>query len=334
MAVNTVQQNLWLVQEINGTISKIFTESAKRRVAKDVGLKIFKVEEDKNYASSYQMLGVIGWPKKVAEGEDYPETMMDLGYKKIVTQNHFASSFKVTKDMRLFISGKWKDVQKMPKDLVRSAFNAIDKSYADVLNNGWATSYTDVYGESADGTGADGVALFSASHRISATGSLFTNIITGLKKGDTNNTQVANPKLNRQAIVDAMVMAASATDSKGNLSPIELDTLLVSFADYDEALRIVNSTQINASPNNDTNPRETVHGLKVVVWNRLDAGKWFMYDSEMIEETLMSGFAQRPKLSQPSSFPQNENWIYTMDYYYYIQLGYPGFIYGSNGNES
>ena len=326
MAVNTLAQNKNFIEQLNGKLSKIYDEQAKRRVSDDIGMQVFDVFEDKEYASSYQMVGTIGWPKKVAEGENFPETVAEQGYKKIVTQNHYADSFKITKDHRMFISTKWKEIQKLPKNLVRAAFDAIDQSYADVLNNWWATSYTDVYGETVDATTADGVALFSASHKLSANSGTYSNIIT--------MASTLNPVLSRDALVAAKVQASRAKDSSGKLSPINVDTILVSPDEEDLAYRIISSRQISGSDNNDLNPKETVGGFKIKVWNRLKAGQWFVYDSSMIDETLMSGFAQKPNLETPHEFPQNKNWLYTMDYYYYIQLGFAGYIYGSKGTNA
>lgn len=326
MAVNTAQNHSMFIEELNGKLTRIYDEQAKRSVDQSVGMKIFDVQEDKNYASSYAMVGTIGWPKKVAEGENLPETVAEVGYKKIVTQNHYGDSFKVTKDHRLFIANHWKQIANYPKNMVRTAFNYIDQSMADVLNNGWATSYTDVYGQTVDGTTPDNVALFSNAHKVSPNSKPFSNIIV--------EGAVVNPALTRSALVAAKVMASRATDSNGVLSPIQIDTLLVSPEDEDQARIIVESKQRSGTNNNDINPQETVGGIKVMVWNRLKAGQWFIYDSSMIGETFAAGFAQKPQLSKPTEYPQNLNWIYTMDYYYYIQLGYAGYIYGSKGTNA
>lgn len=207
--------------------------------------------------------------------------------------------------------------------MVRTAFNYIDESYAEVLNNGWATSYVDVYGDTVDATTPDGASLFSESHKISPNSAVFSNII---KSGAT-----INPALTRDALVSAKVMASKAKDSNGVLAPIMVDTLLVSAEDEDNARRIVESKQISGSNHNDINPQQTIGGIKVLVRPRLSAGQWYIYDSSMVGETLFSGFAQKPELGKPTEYPKNMNWLYTMDYYYYIQLGNPAYIYGSKG---
>lgn len=314
------------IEELNGKLTRIYDEQAKRRVTGDVGMKVFKVEDDANYASSYQMVGTFGGTQKVAEGQDFPETTTAQGYKKIVTQSHFANSFRITKDHRVFISTKWKEIKALPKNLSRDAFNKIDQSFADVLNNGRSTSYTDVFGVVVDATTPDGVALFSDSHKVTATGNTMGNIIWD---GGATGVGTVNPALSRAALVSAKTMARKAKDSSGILSEIMVNTLLVSADDEDLAYRITKSQYMQGTPNNDINPDQTVGGFNVLVWSRLNKGYWFVYDSEMVGETLFSGFAQKPTMEAPFQYPKNQDWLYTLDFYYYIQLGAPNYILGS-----
>jgi hypothetical protein len=48
---------------------------------------------------------------------------------------------------------------------------------ADMLNNGWSTSYTDADGQSVTTTTGDGVAYFSASHTREDGGTNYNNIV-------------------------------------------------------------------------------------------------------------------------------------------------------------
>lgn len=331
MAVTTRLSFQNFIEELNGKLTRIYDEYAKRRVTGDVGMKVFKVEDDTNYASSYQLVGTMGGTQKVAEGQDFPETTTAQGYKKIVTQNHYANSFRITKDHRVFINQRRKEVRNLPKNMTRDAFNKIDQSFADVLNNGRSTSYTDVYGTLVDATTPDGVALFSDSHKVTATGLTQGNIIWD---GGATSVGTVNPALSRAALVAAKTMARKAKDSSGIMSEIMVNTLLVSADDEDLALRICKSQYIQGSPNNDVNPDQTVGGFNVVVRSRLTKGYWFTYDSEMVGETLFSGFAQKPTMEAPFQYPKNQDWLYTMDFYYYIQLGNASFIYGSKGTNA
>lgn len=51
----------------------------------------------------------------------------------------------VTKSMRIF--DRYGEVQQLVKTITDDSFNKIDQSLADVLTQGWNSSYTDVYGD-------------------------------------------------------------------------------------------------------------------------------------------------------------------------------------------
>jgi len=107
----------------------------------------------------------------------------------------------------------------LAESVTDDAFDKIDQSYSDVLLNGWATSYTDVYGETVTSVGPDGLALFSASHTNGATATTYSNIIF-----DGTNT---NPALSRAAIVNERAIGRRVVDVNGIHRPINLDTLVV-----------------------------------------------------------------------------------------------------------
>lgn len=60
MAVNTLAGLPNFVEELNGKLTKIYDEQAKRSVGTSVGMQVFDVQTDPEYASSYQMVGTIG----------------------------------------------------------------------------------------------------------------------------------------------------------------------------------------------------------------------------------------------------------------------------------
>jgi hypothetical protein len=152
---------------------------------------------------------------------------------------------------------------------------------------------------------------------------------------------VENPTLSRDAIVQARVDASQHQDPEGVKRSVMLDTLLVPMALEDLAERLVYSTQIPGSANNDLN------GLKgkikeIKTWARLDetsagtsrSAYWFLYDSRLVGETLKSKFAERPTLDAPDEVYMNKNWDYTLDFFYTVGLGYQAYIWGSQGDNN
>jgi len=181
---------------------------------------------------------------------------------------------------------------KMPKNLTRTAFNKIDVSLADVLNNGRSTSYTNTYNQTEDGTTPDGVAFFSDSHKVGSSSTYtFGNIIYD---GGATGVGTVNPALSRAALISARVMGDNFVDSNGILSPLNFTKLVVSSKDYDLAVRLVKSEYIPASAGmNDVNT--TLNDIEIVKRPRLTAGYWFLATDD-IGEAVKPAFAQKPEL--------------------------------------
>ena len=120
--------------------------------------------------------------------------------------------------------------------------------------------------------------------------------------------------------------------------PSSLVNVIVAPANEDAAERILFSTQMSGTANNDTNPlKGKIKNL--IVWDRLEtrsddtdtSAYWFMSDSSKVGETLKSKFAERPTLDAPEQVYRNKNWEYTTDMFYVIGLGYQVYIAGSTG---
>jgi len=307
-------------------LQDIFNEVASTTIADLVGNKVFKISDTDRRTYDHLILHGLDVIKRVAQGQDLPESQLVEGDSITWTQKRYGGIVSVTKDMRLF------DLYDQIDSLVRSAtedsFQKIDQSFADVLLNGFsASNYTDVYGESVSAVGPDGLALFSASHSNNINSDVFSNIIT---------YGTVNPVLSREAIVAARVAARLHKDPTGHSRPINLDTLLVAPGKEDEAERILNSTQISGGAENDINPLKGK--VKIMVWEKLaertdgtDTSEyWFMFDSKRVGESLRALFRERPSLDAPEQAYKSKNWNYSVDFYYAIGRGYPAYIWGSN----
>ena len=184
-----------------------------------------------------------------------------------------------------------------------------------------------MYGESVASTCTDGLAIFSASHTNNINSNTFRNLI--------RYNSANNPVISREAIVKARVDAMIYRDPTLHNRPIILDTLLVAPEKEDEALRIINSSQISGAADNDVNPLKGK--VKVVPWAKLQtrtggtdtSAYWFMYDSKRVAESLQALFAERPSLDAPEQVYKNKNWDYTVDFYYTIGRGFPAYVWGS-----
>ena len=321
---------------LTGELQKIFNDAAKNRVASNKGMKIFGVKNTELLDYKYQILHGVDGVVPVAEGQDYPTTSGKQGDSITFTQQTFGRTITVTKKIRKFWRTQNGNVASQVKTTTETTFDRIDQAMADRLLYGWDTSFTDVFGEVQSNVCPDGLALFSASHSNSANDTTFSNIIT---EGGTSN-----PDLSRAAMVETIARGRKfkrpINEGKNVVAPVEIDTLLVGPELVDLAERIVNSTKIQGSANNDTNG--SIGRIKIVQWSRLAASGqgldadayWFMYDSSMVGETLMALFSQKPQFYAPEEQNRSKNWDYTIDTYFVLGNGWPAYLYGSKGTNS
>jgi len=307
-------------------LQSIFNETAKTKVADMKGNRVFRVYDTQRRTFDHLILHGMSGIKEVTPGQDLPNITTEQGDSATWTQRYFGGIASITKEMRKF--DLHNQIEAVVKSLTTDAFDKIDQSLADVLLYGFATTYTDVYGKSVTATGPDAVALFSASHSNNLNSNVFSNIITDA---------TVNPVLSRSAIVKARKQGLVHKDPNGMVRPINLDTLVVAPSNEDLAERILNSTLIPGSANNDVNSlKGKVKNL--IVWERLEARSdgtdtsayWFMFDSSLVGESLNCLFAERPSLDAPDQVYSNKNWDYSLDFFYTLGLGYPAYVFASN----
>jgi len=313
-------------------LQEIFNETSRNKIADVVGSSIFEVKDTERRTFDHLVIHGLGKPQEVTPGQDIPKLNTNEGDSVTYTQRYFGRAFDVTKEMRKF--DLYDTIRSLPKTLADSAFDSIDQSLADALLNGWSTSYTDVYNATVSSVGPDGLALFSTAHTNNVSARTYRNQIK-------DSSAVENPTLTRDAIVQARVDASQHRDPEGNKRSVMLDTLLVPMALEDLAERLVYSTMIPGSANNDINGlRGKIKAIKT--WSRLDetsggtsrSAYWFMYDSRLVGETLKAKFAERPSLDAPEEAYINKNWTYTCDFFYTVGLGYQAYVWGSQGDNS
>lgn len=312
-------------------LQDIFNEVAKSSLADMVGNSIFEVRDTNRRTFDHLILHGMDVIRKVAQGQDLATANVVEGDSITYTQARYGGIVSVTKDMRMF--DLYEQIESIVRSATDDAFQKIDQSMADLLTFGFSSSnYTDVYGESVAATGPDGLAVFSASHTNNINSNTFRNLI--------RYNGVTNPVISREAIVKARVDAKVYLDPTSHNRPINLDTVLVAPEKYDEVMRIVDSSLISGSNENDVNPLKGK--VKVVEWEKLQtrtggtdtSAYWFMYDSKKVGESLKAKFAERPSLDAPEQVYKSKNWDYSLDFYYALGRGFPAYVWGSNATLS
>lgn len=312
-------------------LQSIFNQEAKQKISDMKGRELFDVEDTELLNYEHLVVHGLGHPSRLTEGQNIPIQNADEGDSITYTQRWYGSGFAITKPMRKF--DQYNVIRKMPKALASGAFDSIDQAMADVLLNGWATSYSDPYGGTVSAVGPDGLALFSASHTYGD--SVASGTYSNLLVDSSGTTDIA---LSRDAVVASRTAARNYKDGRSLSRGIDLDTLIVAPDNEDLAERILYSTQISGSANNDMNSlKGKVRTL--IVWDRLgqssagtDTGAyWFMANSMNAGETLKALFAERPELDAPHDVYESKNWEYTTDFFWTVGLGFAPYVRGSRG---
>jgi hypothetical protein len=312
-------------------LDEIFSENSADSISEMVGPTIFGVQDSDKWSYEYQMEHGVSGVKEISDGEELPEVTSAEGDSVTWTQREFGAKCTVTERTRKFCDYNSPKVTSMVTSITEDAWEKVDQSLADVFLHGFsASNYTDVYGKSVSATCPDGLPVFSALHSNNLNSSVFSNLIVN----PAGTTLVG---MTREAIVATRAAALVHKDANGIMRPVKLDTILVSPAKYDEAMRIVNSDGLSGEFTRDYNP---IKGLvKVVVWPRLAAlpdgtdtsAYWFMYDSKKISRSLKLLWAKRPTLNAPEQVTENNSWIWKLNYYYSIGRAYPAYVWGSTG---
>jgi hypothetical protein len=315
-----------LTQKLN----EVFTESAALAMEEWKGKDIFDVMDTDWKTYDYLVMHGTGSFQRVAEGSELPTVSSNEGDSAAFTQKRYGEKVMITKDMRMF--DRYDQMKDAVESAVDEAFNRIDQSMADALLNGFSgTTYTDVYGDTVSNLAVDGVVLFSATHTNNINSRTFRNLIR-------NSAGTANPGLSRDAIVKARADGRTYRDPNGVNRPVTLDTLIVSANKEDLAERLIFSTGVATTPNVDINPLKGKIN-KIMVWSKLDqrsdgtdtSGYWFLADGRRVKKCLKAPFAQKPTMQAAEQVTDSQNWLYPLDGYYALGLGYPAYIFGSTG---
>lgn len=320
-------------QEANGKLSEIYNERAERRIVKDVGINLFRASIDPNYTHRYQMVPKMGGTAKVTEWQKFPRTGNQQGFNSTATQNHYANSFAVTDEHIRFIAQRRPEIAQMPEDMATDAYDKIDEALAEVLDNGWSSSYTDVFGQSVTATCADAAAFFSDSHYYYSGSSTFGNIIYS---GGATSSWTPNPPLTEDNLSAARKMGRKASDSAGHKSPIVFDTLIV-WPDLEStAEKIIKADRSKTANANEYNPFWIggSYMLNLVVWERITWDKWFLWVSDQMSKAVDVGFAKKPELDPWKLLVENKSWLYNLDFYFRIHRQNPIFVFGSSWTSS
>ena len=192
-----------------------------------------------------------------------PYDDLDQLYKTTLTHAEYAKGFTV--ERKLVDDDQYNIITAQPVQLALAAMRTREKHAASVFNNAFTSTYA----------GGDGVELCDASHPLAPT-----------HAGDTVGN-IGTSALSADAIMATRQLMRAYVDDRGELVPINPDTLLAP-PELEETARVLVGTDRKVgSADNDINyAGSTVKNL--IVWDYLtDANNWFLIDSALAKQHLL-----------------------------------------------
>lgn len=199
--------------------------------------------------------GTWGEYKGIIEYDDNEQ-----GFKTTYTHVEFARG--ITVERKLVDDDLYNIINQRPRGLAIGAMRKREKDAASVFNNAFSSSYV----------GGDAVEL-CGSHPYSP-----ANATTQSNEGTT--------AFSYNAVVATRKLMRSFVDDRGELIPINPNTILIPPELEDRAYEELNASGKPGGANNDANYVSSL-GLRIVVWDYLtDANNWFMIDGGLADMFL------------------------------------------------
>lgn len=223
------------------------------------------------------------------EGTIYAFDLIRPGYQKDMTPVEFGLGFEVTETA---LEDDQEDVlRKQAEWLAFSARYVQEKYAARPLNNGFTTFLT-----------PDGVSLFNVAH-----------VLKGTAAGTARNRLAVDADLSFNSLAQAMadVQTETKLESGQIVAPIFDWTLLVPPSQEMIADRILNSTGLPGTADNDRNSIKARRNIKLVINPHLsDSDAWFLLASNKSLHGLMNIDRLGITMAPPMSDAKTGNRVY------------------------
>lgn len=278
---------------VSEDIQDIFVKRAELPKQLD---KYYNVEDTTSYHDKDS--SVLGGEKAkfVADNASVVYDGLLQGYDKSYTQKKYVAGLKISDHLWRF-GIQVRKIASVTESLMDSMTDKCEADAADMLNNGFSTSYTDADGQSVTTTGGDAVAFFSASHTREDGGTAWNNLVYD---GTTYNMDFEYDALKAVRRTAGLVLTG-----RGMQMGVQPDTLLCKYGSsvhsrYEEIQGSIARARI---PGGNENDGAAAVGLpKLITLKHLDNDAYyFVFDSSMKSDKygLQWRWAKRPELDAP-----------------------------------
>ncbi len=273
-----------LYDNIDKTVKTIIRDTLAELPA--VWREVFNVKSSEKKFERYQTVVPMGDVPEKGEGEVYALDMIRPGWQKDFLHLEFGLGFEVTETAQE--DDQHDMIVRSSEMLAFSARYLQEKRAADALNLGFTTEKT-----------PDGVSLFNTAH-----------VLKG--GGTAKNRPSADADLSPASLMQAFIDLGTETkiESGQMVSSATAFKLVVPSALEFVADRIVNSTLMSGTAENDRNSIKARRSIDIVVWNHLtDPDAWFLVASNKKLHGLLSYIRIPIKKSPTRVDPFTENVI-------------------------
>jgi hypothetical protein len=240
-------------------------------------------------------MNVVGFgdvPEK-PEGNPYATDILMAGYQKTVTHSEFGMAFEVTQTA--LEDDRQDQLRKNSMWLAFSAGYVIEKRAANLWNNGFTTETT-----------ADGVSIFSTSHTL-------------VRGGTFRNRPSADVAFSWTSLRDAIIDLATQTKHDSGQIAQATQNLILYVPPQLEMLadRVVNSTNLPGSADNDRNAIKSRRDIKIIVNPLLTSSTaWFLVSANKDMHGIKA--YERVPITQesPRTDPRTSSRIYPIRFRY------------------
>ena len=218
-----------------------------------IGRQLFNVYESEQAREHTLTMGAGGLFRERAEGASTEYGTFNEGFLETFTPTTFSDGFRLTQWM--YLNDMYGTMERLGAELGRMAAVSDETILANVLNNGFTSTYA----------GYDGVELFDVAH-VRENGDIWRNKPATGEDADLSQTSL------EQGLIDF----SDQRDGGGKRLSIKPVCLLTARNEWFNGWRYMSSDK---SPENDTNAMNPLAelGLKHVVWDYLDTPKaWFL----------------------------------------------------------
>lgn len=278
---------------VDESIQSIFV---KRGELKPNIEKYFNVTDTKSY---YTKDSTVLGPAKAKFIGDNASVIYDAplqGYDKTFTQIKYGDGLKISDHLWKF-GIEFRKITNLTESLMDSMREKTEDDGADMLNNGWSTSYTDADSQSVNTAGGDAVAYFSNAHTREDGGTAWNNQVYD---GTTYNMDFEYDALKALRRTAGLVLTG-----RGQQMGVMPDTLVCKYGSsvhsrYEEIQAAISRQRI---PGGNENDGSALVGLpNLITLKHLDNDAyWFAFDSSMKGDKygLQWMWSQRPTLDKP-----------------------------------